>query len=55
MYDIYGVNSPVSPAPRPLDIYEYQVVNGYVHVGKTIQRTDSTWDYNPNPTIDAAT
>ncbi len=55
MYDIYGVNSPVSPAPRPLDIYEYQVVNGYVHVGKAIQRTDSTWDYNPNPTINAAT
>ncbi len=51
MYNIYGVNTPTSPAPRPLDLYEYQIVNGYVHVGKSIQRTDATWDYNPNPTI----
>lgn len=51
VYNNYGVNSPSSPAPRPLDLFEYQVINGYVHVGKNFQRTDSTWDVNPNPTI----
>ncbi len=51
VYNNYGVNSPSSPAPTPLDIYEYQIVNGYVHVGRNISRTDSTWDVNPNPTI----
>ena len=51
MYNIYGVNSPASPAPRPLDLFEYQIVNGYVHVGQTFRRYDSSWDVNPNPTI----
>lgn len=51
LYNNYGVNSPTSPAPRPLDLYEYQIVNGYVHLGNTISRTDGTWDVNPNPTI----
>lgn len=51
LYNIYGVNSPTSPAPDPLSIYTYEIVNGYVHVGPDIKRTDATWDVNPNPTI----
>lgn len=50
-YNIYGVNTPTSPAPAPLPIYEYQVVNGYVHVGQDMKRSDSTWDVNPNPVL----
>lgn len=51
MYNIYGVNSPTSPAPRPLDLFQYKVVNGLIQVGPTIQRTDATWDVNPNQTV----
>ncbi|MDQ0189604.1 ubiquinol-cytochrome c reductase iron-sulfur subunit [Alicyclobacillus cycloheptanicus] len=51
MYNIYGVNSPTSPAPRPLDLYTYRINNGYVEVGTNFQRTDATWDVNPNPPI----
>ena len=52
-YNIYGVQTPTSPAPRPLDLYYYRVDDqGYVEVGGTFQRTDSSWDYNPNPTVD---
>jgi menaquinol-cytochrome c reductase iron-sulfur subunit len=51
VYNNYGVPSAASPAPSPLDLYEYQVVNGYVHVGKNDTRSNSTWDVNTNPTI----
>lgn len=51
LYNIYGVNSPTSPAPAPLAIYQYQIIDGYVHVGDTIARSDATWDVNPNPPL----
>lgn len=51
LYNVYGVNSPSSPAPRPLDLYKYQVTNGVVEVGPSFLRTDATWDVNPNPTL----
>lgn len=53
LYNIYGVNSPSSPAPRPLNLFQYQVDSqGYVQVGQDFQRTDATWDHNLNPTVD---
>ncbi|MBX5435924.1 MAG: ubiquinol-cytochrome c reductase iron-sulfur subunit [Alicyclobacillaceae bacterium] len=52
MYDIYGVPSPNSPAPRPLDLYKYRVgTNGYIEVGPSFQRSKEAWDVNPNPSV----
>lgn len=52
MYNIYGVPTPTSPAPRPLDLYEYRLhSDGTIEVGGTISRTKQTWDVNPNPTV----
>ncbi|QSO53853.1 ubiquinol-cytochrome c reductase iron-sulfur subunit [Alicyclobacillus curvatus] len=52
-YNQYGVNTPSSPAPRPLDLYHYKIESdGTVSVGSTFQRTDATWSVNPNPTVD---
>ncbi|RIV22033.1 ubiquinol-cytochrome c reductase iron-sulfur subunit [Alicyclobacillaceae bacterium I2511] len=51
-YNIYGVQTPASPAPRPLDLYYYHVnADGYVEVGNNFQRSDATWGNNPNPTL----
>ncbi|KPV45334.1 Rieske 2Fe-2S domain-containing protein [Alicyclobacillus ferrooxydans] len=51
-YNKYGVNTPSSPAPRPLDLYTYKInSDGSILVGSTFKRTDATWDYNPNPTV----
>lgn len=54
LYDIYGVPTPSSPAPRPLDLYTYRIneTTGTVEVGnKTITRQKSSWDVNPNPPV----
>ena len=53
LYNIYGVPTPTSPAPRPLDLFEYRIdSNGHVEVGQTFQRATRTeWQYNPNPTL----
>lgn len=52
LYNIYGVPTPTSPAPRPLDLFYYRInAAGNVEVGGTFQRTKDTWDYNPNPEI----
>ncbi|QSO49493.1 ubiquinol-cytochrome c reductase iron-sulfur subunit [Alicyclobacillus mengziensis] len=52
-YNKYGVNTPSSPAPRPLDLYHYKIESdGTVSVGSNFQRTDATWSVNPNPTVD---
>jgi menaquinol-cytochrome c reductase iron-sulfur subunit len=51
VYNKYGVNSPTSPAPRPLDLYRYEIKNGKLFIGESFQRQDSNWDENPNPTI----
>lgn len=52
LYNIYGVNSPSSPAPRPLALYKYQINNGLVEVGPSFERSDTNWDANPNPTVE---
>ncbi|MCF8564852.1 ubiquinol-cytochrome c reductase iron-sulfur subunit [Alicyclobacillus tolerans] len=52
-YDNYGVNTPNSPAPRPLDLYQYKVdSDGYVWVGPSFKRYDNNWEHNPNPEVD---
>ncbi len=52
LYNVYGVQTPSSPAPRPLDLYHYRVnANGQIEVGSSFQRTDKTWSDNPNPDI----
>lgn len=52
-YDKYGVNTPSSPAPRPLDLYTYRVASdGTIEVGQTFQRQDTNWEFNPNPTVE---
>lgn len=52
-YNSYGVNTPGSPAPRPLDLFYYKVESdGTISVGGSFQRTDATWDHNPNPTVE---
>ncbi|MBX6352215.1 MAG: Rieske 2Fe-2S domain-containing protein [Thermoflavifilum sp.] len=52
MYNIYGVPTDSSPAPRPLDLYYYKIQDGYVWVGGSFQRTKATWasanDVNPD-------
>jgi menaquinol-cytochrome c reductase iron-sulfur subunit len=51
-FNVYGVQTPASPAPRPLDLYYYRVnTDGTIEVGSSFQRTDKTWSYNPNPSI----
>lgn len=51
-YNKYGVNTPSSPAPRPLDLFTYKVESdGTISVGATFQRHDSDWSHNPNPTV----
>lgn len=51
-FNVYGVQTPASPAPRPLDLYYYRINgNGNVEVGTSFQRIDKTWDDNPNPKI----
>lgn len=54
LYNIYGVPTDSSPAPRPLDLYSYRLneKDGTVEVGsKTITRQKNTWDVNPNPAV----
>lgn len=52
VYNNYGVNSPSSPAPRPLDLYKYKIdPDGTIHVGPNFQRADGSWDANQNPSI----
>ncbi|MCL6626939.1 MAG: ubiquinol-cytochrome c reductase iron-sulfur subunit [Alicyclobacillus shizuokensis] len=52
-YNIYGVPTPGSPAPRPLDLYQYRVESdGTISVGPSFQRTNDTWDENPNPEVE---
>jgi menaquinol-cytochrome c reductase iron-sulfur subunit len=52
-YNIYGVPTPGSPAPRPLDLYSYKIEpDGTISVGPSFQRTNETWDYNPNPEVE---
>ncbi|MBE3554888.1 MAG: menaquinol-cytochrome C reductase, partial [Thermicanus sp.] len=34
-----GVNVPNTPPKAPLDLYEYQVKDGKLYLGKLIQRT----------------
>lgn len=50
-YNIYGVPTDSSPAPNPLAIYDYKVVDGYIWVGNPKSRTKQNWDENPNPTV----
>lgn len=51
-FNEYGVQTPASPAPRPLDLYHYRINgNGNIEVGSSFQRTDKTWSNNPNPSI----
>lgn len=52
-YNKYGVPTPDSPAPRPLDLYTYRVdADGYIEVGQNFSRpSNSDWTYNPNPSI----
>lgn len=53
LYNNYGVPTPTSPAPRPLDLFEYRVgSDGHIEVGQTIPRTNQTWEQNPNPTVE---
>ncbi|GGI97403.1 hypothetical protein GCM10010885_03820 [Alicyclobacillus cellulosilyticus] len=52
LYNIYGVPTPTSPAPRPLDLYTYRIEpDGTISIGPSFQRTKENWDYNPNPEI----
>ncbi|MCL6453042.1 MAG: ubiquinol-cytochrome c reductase iron-sulfur subunit [Alicyclobacillus sp.] len=52
-YNQYGVNTPSSPAPRPLDLYYYRIESdGTISVGSNFQRYDYNWDVNPNPTVE---
>jgi menaquinol-cytochrome c reductase iron-sulfur subunit len=52
-YNKYGVNTPSSPAPRPLDLFKYKVdSDGHILVGESFKRYDATWDHNPNPTVE---
>jgi len=51
-YNVFGVPTPSSPAPRPLDLYTYDVTStGHVMVGNNFTRTKQTWDVNHNPTV----
>ncbi len=51
-FNVYGVPTPASPAPRPLDLYNYRVnSDGTIEVGPSFQRTDKTWADNPNPKV----
>lgn len=51
-YNVYGVPTPDSPAPRPLDLFNYKIESdGTVSVGNNFQRGRSNWDANPNPTV----
>jgi menaquinol-cytochrome c reductase iron-sulfur subunit len=53
LYDIYGVPTPSSPAPRPLAIYDYKIdAEGYIHVGRPRERTKEKWYENPNPEVE---
>lgn len=52
-YNKYGVNTPSSPAPRPLDLYHYRVESdGTISVGGNFKRYDYNWDVNPNPPVE---
>jgi menaquinol-cytochrome c reductase iron-sulfur subunit len=37
-FDKFGVNSPESPARRPLDVYDVKVENGIVKLGTSLQQ-----------------
>jgi menaquinol-cytochrome c reductase iron-sulfur subunit len=37
-FDKYGINSPESPARRPLDVYEVKVENGIVKLGTSLKQ-----------------
>jgi menaquinol-cytochrome c reductase iron-sulfur subunit len=38
-FDKYGINSPMSPAQRPLDVYEVKVIGDTIALGPIHQRT----------------
>jgi menaquinol-cytochrome c reductase iron-sulfur subunit len=50
-YNIYGVPTKESPAPDPLTVYDYQVVDGIVHVGAEHKRKTASWNTIPGQTI----
>lgn len=50
-YDIYGVPTKSSPAPDPLAVYDYKVVNGVIHVGAAQKRKTATWTQIPGATV----
>jgi menaquinol-cytochrome c reductase iron-sulfur subunit len=52
-YNKYGVPTNDSPAPRPLDLFEYKLESdGTISLGSTFTRSsNANWKSNTNPTI----
>lgn len=50
-YDKYGVPTKDSPAPDPLAVYDYKVVDGVIHVGASNKRKTNSWNVIPGQPI----